>query len=146
MGRHSKYTDDLAQRIVAGLSDGVPLTQICAADDMPTDDTVRDWAKVNAEFAADIARAREAGHDAIAYRARLTARGEGDSTKDVQRDKLIIDTDLKLLAKWNPKRYGDKVSVVGGDKDDEPIRTELNVTGLSATALAELAALKVQGE
>jgi len=134
MGRQTTYTDALAERVIAGLSDGVPLTQICAADDMPTDKTVREWAKVNADFAYDIACAREAGHDAIAYRTKLTARGEGDSTKDVQRDKLIIDTDLKLLAKWNPKRYGDKVAVVGGDPEqgDKPVQHEMTLRFVKA--------------
>lgn len=64
-------------------------------------------------FSADIARARLDGFDAIARRARLTARGKGDSSGDVQRDKLIVETDLKLLAKWDPKRYGDRINVDG---------------------------------
>ena len=45
----------------------------------------------------------------IAARLREIARGKGESTGDVQRDKLIIETDLKLLAKWSPKEWGDKV-------------------------------------
>ena len=62
-----------------------------------------------------IARAREEGEQSIAFRARQTARGAGDSTGDVQRDKLIIDTDLKLLAKFNPKRWGDKLQHADAD-------------------------------
>ena len=31
------------------------------------------------------------------------------NTEFVQRAKLRIETRLKLLAKWDPKRYGDKV-------------------------------------
>jgi hypothetical protein len=45
----------------------------------------------------------------------------GESTNDVQRDKLIIETDLKLLAKWNPKKYGDKVNVEATGKDGAPL-------------------------
>lgn len=72
------------------------------------------------EVSAAIARARILGHDAIAARTRQTARGKtadegGDSSGDVQRDKLIIETDLKLLAKWDPKRYGDLIKLSGAD-------------------------------
>jgi hypothetical protein len=82
---------------------------------MPAMSAVNNWRRENAVFDGNFARAREAGHDVIASRARETARGLGDSTSDVQRDKLIIDTDLKLLAKWD-KRYSDRVTV-GGDPD-----------------------------
>ncbi len=49
------------------------------------------------------------GCGAIVDRTRETARGRGDRTDDVQRDRLIVETDLKLLAKWDLRRYGDKV-------------------------------------
>ena len=32
-------------------------------------------------------------------------------TDHIQRAKLRIDTRLKLLAKWNPKKWGDKLDV-----------------------------------
>jgi hypothetical protein len=62
----------------------------------------------------------------IVENVQLVARGLGESTLNVQRVKLIIETDLKLLAKWDPRRYGDKVDlevtgktvmhvVIGGD-------------------------------
>ncbi len=54
----------------------------------------------------------------IASRLPKIARGQAEdldgstlSSGDVQRDKLIIDTDLKLLSKWDNKRYGDKTQV-----------------------------------
>lgn len=37
--------------------------------------------------------------------------------------KLQIETRLKLLAKWNPKKYGDKMAV-GGAEDLPPIKTD----------------------
>jgi hypothetical protein len=127
-GRPSAYTDEIAAEIVRRLSTGEPLAVICRDDGFPSDDTVRNWASAREGFSRDIARARDAGHDAIAMRARETARGQGDSRGDVQRDKLIIETDLKLLAKWNPKKYGDKVALTGGSEDDAPIKTALTVT------------------
>lgn len=134
--RRSKYSDELLEEIAHRLSQGEPLEQICRDDHMPTSTAVRDWmdGKVKTVDANKvtfaIARAREAGEDAIACNARLVARGvEGHSSGDVQRDKLIIDTDLKLLAKWNPKRYGER-HIVQGDKDSDPVQIVpvLNVT------------------
>ena len=112
MGRQTTATPKAKQAIVEQLSQGTPLADICRNDDMPAVRTVSAWKAADAEFNADFARAREEGHDAIAARVRHTARGLGESSGDVQRDKLIIETDLKLLAKWD-KRYGDKLIVDG---------------------------------
>lgn len=96
------------------LSTGTPLAEICRDSSFPCVTTVGQWAKDDVELSDAIAHARIEGFDAIAARLRLTARGldsefGGESTGDTQRDKLIIDTDLKLLSKWDPKRYGDKI-------------------------------------
>ena len=131
MGRPSLYTPELAKEIAERLSNGEPLAQICRDDHMPAVRTVSHWKEADDSFKADFACAREEGHDAIASRLRETARGEGESTDDVQRDKLIIDTDLKLLAKWD-KRYADR-QVIAGDPDaplvgvsDEQLDERLN--------------------
>lgn len=126
-GRPSLYTPELAQEVVDGLSDGIPLTVICRRDHMPDDDTIRSWAKEREDLSRAIARARLTGHDAIAWRSRLTARGKGpeeggDSTGDVQRDKLIIEQDNKLLAKWDPKRYGEKLDLSSSDGSMSPVQ------------------------
>lgn len=107
-----KDSPEIRERIIAGISEGIPLAVICREDGMPCDDTVRNWADEDERFARDIARARECGFDQIAHRLRSTSRGKGESTGDVVRDKLIIDTDLKLLAKWDPKRYGDRPEIM----------------------------------
>ena len=107
-----KDSPDVRARIITGISEGIPLAVICREDGMPCDDTVRNCADEDERFARDIARARECGFDQIAHRLRSTSRGIGESTGDVVRDKLIIDTDLKLLAKWDPKRYGDRPEIM----------------------------------
>ena len=109
-GRQTLYTKEIAAAVCAGISEGTPLEVICRQEGHPASRTIRDWQDAYPEFAAAIARARDFGHDAIAENARLTARGVAPhSSNDVQRDKLIVETDLKLLAKWNPKKYGDKI-------------------------------------
>lgn len=107
--RPSIYSQELLKCIIERLSSGEPMAQICRDDGMPSYSTVYSWMQTKPEVNEAIARAREEGEDVIASNLRLIARGKSlDSTNDVQRDKLIIETDLKLLAKWNPKKYGDK--------------------------------------
>lgn len=125
MGRPSLYTPELIETICQGLEQGIPLTHICAGDDMPAPRTVRDWEAEMPEVAAAIARARELGEVALAEQClAISDEREGkaimsdgqevavvfDSTA-IQRNKLRIDTRLKLLAKFNPKRWGDKLEL-----------------------------------
>jgi hypothetical protein len=124
MGRPTKRTEEIIKRIIEGLSAGTPLTVICKEDGMPHDSTVRDWMAGDSDLSLAIARARQLGFDAIADNVRSTARGKGDSTGDFQRDRLIIETDLKLLAKWDPKRYGDKITQEISGPDGAPIQSQ----------------------
>ena len=39
----------------------------------------------------------------------------------IEHRKLRIDTRLKLLAKWNPRKYGDKLAHTGPD-GEEPVK------------------------
>ena len=120
----------LVEVICEDLAKGVPLEDICRRDGMPSARSVHAWKRTQPEIAAPIAYAREAGADAIAQRMRLTARGKGpdqggDSTGDVQRDALIVNTDLKLLAKWFPATYGDRVALTNREgTGDATLRVE----------------------
>jgi hypothetical protein len=86
-----------------------------------------------------VSRARGTwGHDAIAEQALQiadtpqegvrTERSE-DGTKEIREDmlghrKLQIYTRLQLLAKWNPKKYGDRAALELTGKDGGPIETK----------------------
>lgn len=127
-GRPTDYTDEKAAEIVEKLSQGIPLAEICRTEGMPAVRTVSDWKKANATFAADFARAREEGFEVIAVDAlkiadtplqgeETTIKGDGkiETTRGdmLGHRKLQIETRLKLLAKWFPKKYGDKLDVTG---------------------------------
>ena len=133
MGRKSTFNEKDASEIVSRLSKGEPLAVICRDDWLPCDDTVRNWAEADPAFARDIARAREVGFDQIALDAlriadgKLTPEEKAEAERayvetgtvhvsDAQRDRLRVDTRLKLLSKWDPKRYGDKLAL--GQADD----------------------------
>lgn len=120
-GDHGNAKHDrakLTKAICERLAQGDPMTVICRDMGVPVK-TVNDWRLADAEIRAQFDEARDLGHDSIAVRMRETARGKGDSTGDVQRDKLIIDTDDKLLRKWDPRRYGEKVQ--HGNDPDNPL-------------------------
>jgi hypothetical protein len=142
MGRPSTFTQAIADEICERLSKGEPLAAICRDEHMPSDWTVRQWADaerpfkdhdgLEISFAIAYARARDAGFDAIAIEGLtmldeepervITTSGE-DRTESridsasVQRAKNRFEGRLKLLAKWDPKRYGDK-TLVGSDPDN----------------------------
>lgn len=132
MGRNSTYTDSIAQEICERLAVGEPLAQICRSDGMPGLSTVYDWRDANEAFAGMIARAREAGFDHIAMDALnildeapervITTSGE-DRTESridsasVAHAKNRFEGRLKLLAKWDPNRYGDR-QLVGSDPEN----------------------------
>lgn len=110
------YDRAVADEILSRLAEGEPLRQILRSDleRFPRKSTWYLWCSGDPELDARFKAARDDGFDALADGIRETARGRGDSTGDVQRDKLIVDTDLKLLAKWDPRRYGDKIDLNHG--------------------------------
>ncbi|ANC53444.1 hypothetical protein A4249_07095 [Brevundimonas sp. GW460-12-10-14-LB2] len=130
MGRPSDYSPEVAQEICDRLSQGEPLAAICRDDHMPAVRTVSDWKAAHPTFSADFAHAREAGFDQIALDCleiaddtrndtKMVGRGEDKheaaDTEWISRSKLRVETRLKLLAKWDPKRYGDRVALTDGD-------------------------------
>jgi hypothetical protein len=96
----------------------------------PSRDTVERWLKSDPESAVAMQQARDAGHDEIAEDALRIADEQPPTTEHGATDagyvswqKNRVWTRLQLLAKWNPKRYGDKVAV-GGDPDAPPVKYE----------------------
>lgn len=153
MARPSKFRQELLDEICERLAEGEPLAAICREDKFPTDRTVRTWALERSDVSSAIARARLLGYDAIAdecmeiaddarndWMAMLSDEeqlGYKFNGEHVQRSKLRIETRLKLLAKWDPKRYGER----------QQIESTINVTR-SAAELSddELAAIAAGGK
>jgi len=113
--------------IVAGLEKGTPMTVLCAGEGMPGYTTFWEWCQADESLSEDIARAREKGHDQIALDALAiadevteqdtieTAHGPIPNKEWLMRSKLRVETRLKLLAKWDPKRYGEMIKHAGAD-------------------------------
>ena len=76
--------------------------------------TVYNWLDASQDLALRFARAREDGHDVIAEECRTLADTPPQDQVEVQWRRLQIDTRLKLLSKWSPNKYGDKVGIDHG--------------------------------
>lgn len=102
---------ELLQDLIAWISDGKPLREWCRQPGKPHFTTVYDWLEADESMNLRFARAREDGHDIIADKCiELADTVPGDQTEVAWR-RLQIETRLKLLAKWNPKKYGDRVDL-----------------------------------
>lgn len=105
-------TEQLADEICYYMAEyGEPLGVVCRRDNIPSLNTIRAWLSDKPDWQQRFADAKETGAHLMAYRLRGVARGEDGSTRDVVRDKLVVDTDMKLLNRWHPNIYGDKVTV-----------------------------------
>jgi hypothetical protein len=128
--RKGDFAQSVKDAICERIANGEPLRAICREDGMPSWVTVYDWINKDESFALRFARARDLGADAIAE---STLEIADDATNDwmerldkddvpvgyqvngdhIQRSKLRIETRLKLLAKWNPKKYGERLALAG---------------------------------
>lgn len=139
-GRPSKFTPEIAAEICSRIAKGEPLRQICRDEHIPEWRTVYDWQDRDKEFYARIAHARELGEEAIAQECMeiadsakndwMETHGQDDvgyklNGEHVQRSKLRIETRLKLLAKWNPRKWGEKVDLNHGVQPENPLATLL---------------------
>lgn len=150
MGRPSKYTPELAAEICQRLSDGEPLRHICRDSHMPAWQKIYEWMAKDKELSGAIAQAREQGADAIAEEALeiidsppervLTKTGEVIDSAYVTWQRNRAELRLKLLAKWHPKKYGDR-TVLAGDKDN-PIAVNQESSGFLSDLIAKIEAIK----
>lgn len=130
-GSGSKYTEEIADQICDLVSNGVNLRAVCRMQGMPAWRTVYDWVVAKPDFAARLARAREMGYDALAEEALEISNTPVMGQKQVMGDnktyttvedmlghrKLQIETRLKLLACWDPSKYGSRTTLAGDAKN-----------------------------
>lgn len=128
-GRPSKYTEALVAEICDRVANGTPLREICREDDKPSWVTFYNWLCADKELSLRFAQARELGTDAIAEDAlsiidAIPERIDGGKMDSayVQWQKNRVEMRLKLLAKWNPKKYGDR-QIIAGDAEAPLVTT-----------------------
>lgn len=134
----------LKRAICEKIAEGTPLREICRQPGMPAWRTVYDWAGADEAFAAAIAHAREMGHEAIAEETVEMVDAEPERGPDgkvdpgwVAHTKLRVEHRLKLLAKWSPKKYGDKLVNEHTGANGGAIQVHSTVTLVRAPVRAE---------
>ena len=142
----SKKTTEVIERLLTGIADGQTLRALCREEGMPNWRTVYDWIEADAELAARFERAREIGFDAIAEDILNNVDNVVAIGEHIQRSKLQVETRLKLLAKWHPKKYGDKQTHEIGNKDGETLKIESNADNAALTLKLAQALNAVGGE
>lgn len=126
MGRAPKYDwPAIIDELCRWLATGRTVLDYCRQDGKPGDWAVYEHISQSEELGTRIARARSLGADRIAEEALriadtpqegVTITVDKDGEKRVTEDmlghrKLQVDTRMRLLAKWNSGRYGDKAQV-----------------------------------
>lgn len=134
----------IADEIVEWISDGKTLRDFCRQEGKPCFQAVYQWLQKDEEFRRRFAGARESGEDQIAQECLAIADEEPLCTTEIpgkhgtitrtcvdngaiQRNRLRVDTRLKLLAKWNPKKYGDKVQAELSGPDGGAVKAEVTI-------------------
>ncbi len=135
MGRPPVFTPELVDTFIDGISKGIPLRQLCRDHDVGKSA----WYELmqrDATLSGRFAQARVEGFDEIAEECLEIADAVDDDYiptenglavdhEHIQRSKLRIETRLKLLAKWDPRRYGDKIHQEVTGKDGAPLLEQL---------------------
>jgi hypothetical protein len=139
--------EKIKEQLVAWISEGNTLKDFCRQDGMPSYRTIYDWQDDDEQFAARIAHARDIGHDSIAEECTTLADAEplavfddaGNKRYDpgsIAWRKMQIETRLKLLAKWNPKKYGDATTIRGDDTAPLVAEVSFDIFGEMLKAVA----------
>jgi len=141
--------EQIKEQLVAWLSEGRTLKDFCRQQGMPNYRTIYLWIDADKDFAANIAHARDMGYDVIAEEAlqiadnlhmgrKVVTHSGGKEDEDAMtvteedllgHRKLQIETRLKLLAKWNPKKWGDSTTIKGSDTNPLVAEVSFDVFG-----------------
>lgn len=123
MGRPSKYTEELAQKICDLIREGKSERQICKMPNMPTAMTLRRWKEGNPDFCAQSARAREESAEKFndelldlqdelndQLQTRLST-GEDFPKGAVEAYKVLMQEKARQAAWRDDSRYGNRKTV-----------------------------------
>jgi hypothetical protein len=132
--------EKIKDKIVFWISEGKTLRDFCRLEEMPSFRTIYDWEHEDEDFAARIVRARDIGSDSIAEecleiidKVPLEVFDEAGNKRydpgSITWNKNRAEHRLKLLSKWNPRKYGDKVTVAGDDANPLVVETSFDIFG-----------------
>lgn len=144
MGRPSKYTEELAQKICDLIREGKSERQICKMPNMPTAMTLRRWKEGNPDFCAQSARAREESAEKFndelldlqvelndQLQTRLST-GEDFPKGAVEAYKVLMQEKARQAAWRDDSRYGNRKTVKVDATDDAKGMAEVYAKMLEA--------------
>ncbi|MDF0521522.1 hypothetical protein P0R31_30190 [Bradyrhizobium yuanmingense] len=147
MVRPTEYSPEVVDAICDQMVNGKGLLKICADENMPGRTTIYRWLATNPEFRKRFAEAREALMDFYAEQILNVAFDEsGDVILDqkdgktsavanhakVQRDRLKVDSLKWTAARLFPKRYGDKMELLGQNVQEGESVNKIELVGVQA--------------
>jgi hypothetical protein len=121
---------ELKLDVAAWIASSKPLAQWCALPGHPSAITISDWQREDPDFALAYARARDAGYEIIAQDCMNLIDTEPLAVHDdlgnkrydpgsISWRKNQTDVRLRLLACWDPKKYGSRQNVTVDDSKVE---------------------------
>lgn len=151
VGRPSKYSEALADRIVEAMIDGSDLVAICQQPGFPDRKSVYRWAAQHPDFAARLERAREALGDLAAYEIGQIAANCTAETAAADRVKLAAQQ--WRASRLAPRRYSERrvnelVGAGGGPVAVEARPASFNVAALTPEerAILKKGLLRITGQ
>ena len=148
MVRPTEYSPEVVDAICDQMVNGKGLLKICADDNMPGRTTIYRWLATNPEFRKRFAEAREALMDFYAEQILTIAFDESgdvilDQGKDgktsavanhakVQRDRLKVDSLKWTASRLFPKRYGDKMELLGQNVQEGESVNKIELVGVQS--------------
>ena len=142
MGRPSKKTPEVVEELLNRLAHGEPMARICDDDHMPSFKTVWTWEEDDEDFRKLSARARRHGTHFLADECLAIADEDAEDSAAIQRNKLRVDTRLRLIGKWNRKDYGEKQEV----EHSGEVTSNVNLSSLTPEQLEAIASINLSGE
>ena len=133
------YTPALTDAICKRISEGESLRAICRDPDMPSEGTVRGWAREDRDgFGSRYRLARELQLD---HWADLIIDIADEPDRDPRDRQVRIEARKWVMSKLGPRRYGDRLLVAG--EAENPLRVlheQVSVERLSSDQLDSLQA------
>ena len=147
----SKYTPELAASIVQRIGRGENLRAIMREEQMDWSTFYR-WLRNDPQLQADYDEARILGAHAIAHDALALLEQQPERVDKridpgfVQWQRLKLEGTLKILAKWFPQHYGDKLLHAGHDGGAIKSETALSVKELAQQLRARASGVVIDGD
>lgn len=110
LGRPTLYSPELATKICKRLAAGESLSAICREENSPSIEAVSQWLLDYEDFRQMYATARRHSADLMAEDILDIASNQ----PDVNRARLMIDTRKWIMARMQPRKYGDNIDMTSG--------------------------------